>query len=607
MFYTIISPFFLEKCEKLEKQLHEFAYLAIILIIKKVSMKKLAFYLKPFTKQCILGPLCKLMEAILELLLPTIMAFVINNGVQQHNTQLVLTLGITMIVMVFIGFAFSMICQYQAALASQGFGTNVRNAMMKHIQTFSYQDIDTFGTSSLNNRLTNDVNQLQIAVAMMIRLVIRSPFIIIGAIFMSMMLDLTLSLILIASVPFIVLILYIFIRYSSPLYHAYQKKLDVFARILDDNFSGVRVIRAFVSQHQEKHIFEEHVEDLQKQMMRVSKYAALLNPLTALVVNGSIVLLLWSGILQINAGQMEAGTIIAFINYATQILIALIATSNLIVIFTKASASAQRVCEVLEYKVTMKEGTQELHTTTKQAISFSHVGFCYEDGEAALHDISFEVAKGETIGMIGGTGSGKTTLVHLLSRFYDVQQGLITLFDTPIQTISYASLRKHIAIVSQQNELFSDTIEANLCMGEFYSQKELDQALEDCQAMEFVQALPSGIHTRLERGGSNLSGGQKQRLCIARALLKKASILILDDSCSALDFKTDATVRSNLQTYDMTRVIVSQRVGTLWNCDRILVLHDGNLVSNGTHQQLYDTCDVYREICMTQQIGRDAS
>lgn len=569
-------------------------------------MKKLAIYLKPFKKQCIIGPLCKLCEAILEILLPTIMAFVINNGVGNHDIKLVVTLGIVMILMVFIGFGFSMTCQYNAALASQGFGTNLRNVMMEHISTFSFQDIDTFSTSSLSNRLINDVNQLQLAVAMLIRLVVRSPFIIIGAIFMSMMLDMTLSLILVASVPFIVLILYVFIRISSPLYQSYQNKLDQFAQILDDNFSGIRVIRAFVSQRKEKKKFYEYTDSLQAQMMKVSRYSALLNPLTALVVNGAIVLLLWFGILQIDSHSIEAGTIIAFINYATQILIALIATSNLIVIFTKAAASAQRVNEVLAHTPSMMEGITDIEEYCENAISFHHVSFAYEGGEEVLHDLSFQIQKGETIGIIGGTGAGKSTLIHLLCRFYDVTNGSISLFQKPISTLTNTAIRNAIALVSQKSELFSGTIYQNLVMQETYCEEDIYQVLKDAQALEFIQSLKEGWNTKLERGGANLSGGQKQRLCIARALLRKSPILILDDSCSALDFKTDAALRKALKTYDMTRLIVSQRVGTLLDCDRILVLNNGEIAGFDTHKTLYEQCSIYRELCETQKIGRDA-
>ena len=379
-------------------------------------MRELAKYLKPYWVQCTLGPFCKLMEAILELILPTIMAYMINDGVVRHDLGVVVRLGSLMILMVFIGFGFSMVCQYNAALASQGFGTDMRNRMYRHIQKFSYRDIDYFTTSSLVNRISNDINQLQLAVAMLIRLVVRAPFIIIGAIVMAMILDFQLSLILAAAVPFISLILFLFIRFSTPLYRQYQKKLDQFSTVLQDTFAGIRVVRAFVSQQREKKRVEENIDDLQLQMMRIARLSALLNPLTALVLNGAVVILLYQGVWQIQDGTIAPGVIVAFINYASSILVALVALSNLIVIFTKAAASAQRVNEVLNHVPSMQDGTQKLICDPRQpAVCFDHVSFSYGDGENALSDISFAIHKGESIGIIGGTGAGKTTLVRCMN------------------------------------------------------------------------------------------------------------------------------------------------------------------------------------------------
>lgn len=572
-------------------------------------MHNLVQYLKPFRKQCIVGPICKLIEAILELLLPSVMAIVIDQGVAHHDLSLVFSLGGLMILMVFVGFGFSITCQYNAALASQGFGTNLRNIVFHHIGKFSYEDIDYFSTSSLTNRMSNDINQLQVAVAMMIRLVIRSPFIVIGSLIITMFLDFRLFLILLATVPVNALILYIFIRCSAPLYRHYQKKLDQFATILDDNFAGIRVIRAFVSQRKERQRFHESADDLQDQMMKVSRLSALLNPLTSLIVNGGIVILLWQGSLQIQAGDIQAGVIIAFINYATQILLALVATSNLIVIFTKASASAQRINEVLEHVPSMAPGTSSISEPVGPALRFADVSFSYGEGDAALSDISFTIEKNETIGIIGGTGSGKSTLANLMCRFYDPTEGEIRLFDHPLKDCDANSLQQNICIVPQTNELFSTTIRDNLLFGNPDAKEcDLYEALQDAQASEFIRELPDGLDTMLERGGTNLSGGQRQRLCIARALLRKPAILILDDSCSALDFRTDAALRKALRSQEsQTQIIISQRVGTLMNCDRILVLNDGRIAGYDTHEVLYDTCSVYREICESQSIGRDAS
>lgn len=569
-------------------------------------MKHLLTFLKPFKKQCIIGPICKLIEAILEICLPTIMAFMINEGIVKQDMQVVITLGIIMLIMVIIGFGFSITCQYNAALASQGFGTNVRNHMFQHITSFSYQDIDYFTTLSLTNRLTNDINQLQIAVAMLIRLVIRSPFIIIGTILVSMFLDLHLSLVLIASMPFIILVLYIFIYKSIPLYRLYQKKLDGLANLLDDHLSGVRVIRSFVTQHREKKRFDDTCDDLQKTMMRVSRLSALLNPLTALIVNGAIMFLLYFGIIQIGNTHMPPGNVIAFINYAAQILLALIAISNLIVIFTKASASAQRIQEVLTYTPSMKEGTCTTYTPCKQAIQVHQVSFQYGSGEEALTNINVSIQQGETIGIIGGTGSGKSTLAHLLCRFYDCTNGTITIFDHNIQEYTFATLYQCITIVAQSNELFKGSIRDNLIFGyDSVTDVELMKALQDAQAYDFVMSLSSGMDTLLERGGTNLSGGQRQRLCIARALLRNGDILILDDSSSALDFHTDAALRHALKKHKKTMLLISQRVGTIAHADRILVLDDGKQVGYDTHKQLYEHCPVYYEICETQHIGRE--
>lgn len=567
-------------------------------------MRELLKYLKPYRFQCTIGPICKLAEAILELLLPTIMAFVIDEGVVKQNNQLVFILGIVMIAMVMIGFVFSIICQYNAAKASQGFGTDVRNVMFQHIHTFSYHDIDHFTPSSLTNRLTNDINQLQLAVAMFIRLVIRSPFICIGAILMAMFLDFKLSFILLATMPFIAGILYVFIFKSTSLFKIYQKKLDQFASVLDDNFAGIRVIRAFVKQRKEKQKIFESCDELQLQMMRISKLSALLNPLNALVVNGAIVLLLASGVIQIQAGEIAPGVIIAFINYATQILIAMIAISNLVVIFTKASASLQRVHEVLTYEPSMKEGSHTYENTSDIAIQLHNVTFSYGDGAPALTHINAQINQNEMIGIIGGTGSGKSTLAHLLCRFYDVSEGELNIFDHNIKDYTADSLHQRITLVPQTNEIFHQSIRENLLLGEQAHDEVIWKALDDAQAKEFVTSLPDGLDTMLERGGTNISGGQRQRLCIARALLRKQSILILDDASSALDFHTEACLRKALyHRQNTTCIMISQRVSSLLACHRIMVLDNGSLVGFASHEELLKTCDVYQEICASQHIG----
>lgn len=570
-------------------------------------MKELIKYLKPYRKQCMIGPFCKLMEAILELLLPTLMAYMINDGIMNQDKQLVYQYSFIMILMVVIGFGFSITCQYQAAKASQGFGTDLRNALFSHITAFSYQDLDHFGTPTLVNRLSNDVNQLQVAVAMLIRLVVRSPFICIGAIIMAMFLDMRLAWILIASVPFIVLFLYIFIRFTTPMYQRYQKLLDKFSTILDDNFAGIRVIRTFVSKKREQKRFQENVDELQVQMMKVARLSALLNPSTALVVNGAIVILLYQGILKIQIGSLQPGTIVAFINYASSILLALIAISNLIVIFTKAFASGKRVSEVLRYTPSLVSGNTPIQVNDEPIVCFEHVSFSYGTADAILHDLSFSIRKGESIGIIGGTGAGKSTLIALLCHFYAPTKGKIFLYGQDITTLLSSDLLSHIVLVPQVNELFSGSIEENICFGlSNVSKEDMEQALSISQAKEFVDALDKGIHTKIERGGANLSGGQKQRLCIARAILRKPDLLILDDASSALDFKSDAALRKALKQMDaqMSKIIISQRVGTLVTCDRILVLDHGEMAGFATHTELYDNCETYRSICESQHVER---
>lgn len=568
-------------------------------------MKSLFPYLKPFKRQCIIGPFCKWMEAMLELLLPTIMAYMINHGVLLHDQTIVLLYGGLMILMVVTGFGFSLICQYQAAVASQGFGTNMRNLLFTRILSFSYEDLDRFGEATLINRIGNDINQLQIAVAMMIRLVVRSPFIIIGAMIMAMLLDFHLSLILLATVPLIAVTLFAFIRLTTPLYTAYQKKLDIFLNVLNENLSGVRVIRAFLAQRSERKRLDDASADLQTQMMKVARLSALLNPISALIVNGAIVILLWNGILSLPEA-IPAGTLVAFINYATQILLACVAVSNLIVIFTKAAASANRVNEILAIPCAPEKGTETTILDPATALVFDHVNFTYPLGQKpAISDLSFFVPTGETIGIIGGTGSGKSTIASVLMRFYDSSH--ITLFGRPLSSYSEATFDALVTLIPQETELFSGTLRENLYAGKrTATDEELEEALRKAQAYDFVMEKTAGLDMRIEAQGKNLSGGQKQRIAIARGLLRKSQILIFDDSFSALDYQTDATLRSELAQMDQqTKLIISQRVATLLGCDRILVLDNGTAASYGSHEYLYEHCAIYREICASQAITKE--
>nr|WP_269847228.1 ABC transporter ATP-binding protein [Paenibacillus sonchi] len=573
----------------------------------------MAVFLKPYRKEVILGPVFKLLEAILELLLPTIVALIVNNGIGRHDSAYVYRMGGLMVLMSLLGFSCSMVCQYYAARASQGFGTSLRNKMFKHISALSYAELDTFGTPSLINRITNDVNQLQLAVAMLIRLVIRAPFICIGAIIMSMILDFRLSLILLAATPVIGVILYFIITRSSPLYRKYQQKLDHLALVLSENLSGIRVIRAFAKSRSEKRRFDAASEDLTATAIRVARISAWLGPMTTLVVNAAIIAILWAGGIHIDAGRLSQGEIIAFINYVTQILLALIVVSNLVIIFTKASSSANRVNEVLGTEASVLDtGNYSLPRTGQQApaITFEHVSFGYNTtGELALHDISVAINRGETVGLIGSTGSGKSTFVNLIPRFYDAVEGEIRVDGVNVRDYGLEQLRRKIGIVPQKATLFSGTIADNIRWGkQDASQEELLAAASVAQAEEFIQKLPEGLGTPVARGGLNLSGGQKQRLTIARAVAMRPQILILDDSASALDFATDAALRRALKesSGEMTVLLVSQRVSTVRQADLIIVFDEGRIAGIGTHEALLESCGVYQDICGSQLSTEEA-
>ena len=575
-------------------------------------MFKLLPYLKNYKKECIIAPIFKLFEAILELILPTIMALVINNGVMKHDTNYVIKMGIFMIGMACLGYCSSLVCQYLASKASQGVGTELRNELFIHMSSLSYAEIDDIGTSSLINRITNDVNQVQTAVAMLLRLVSRAPFICMGAIVMSMILNLKLSLILFCTAPFFAIILYLFMSRTAPMYKKYQKRLDDLGSILRENLMGVRVIRAFVKTKDESQRFDKSNDELSSAAIRIGKISALLNPLTSLVMNFAIILLLWTGSVEINAGSMSPGVIITFINYITQILLALLVVSNLIVLFTKASASASRINEVLKMKSSIVENSNVLlENSSDKMIEFKDVTFRYSDsGDAVLQNISFIINKGETVGVIGGTGSGKSTMINLIPRFYDVSQGTVLVDNNDVKNYSIEALRKLISIVPQKIELFTGTIADNLKFGnDNASIGELKKAAEIAQASEFINNLKDGYDTMVERGGANFSGGQKQRLSIARALAKKSDILILDDSSSALDLATDAALRHAIseEFEDLTVIVVSQRASSVKSCDKIILFDDGKIVGFGKHDELARSCGVYREILKSQLSDEEAA
>ncbi len=568
-------------------------------------MKRLFPFLKPYRLQLTIGPFFKLSEAVLELLIPTLMALLIDNGVNAGNRDYVIKMGILMLVIATCGVIFAYICQYSASIASQGFGTDVRNAMFKKIGTLSFTQLDKLGTPSLINRITGDVNQLQSAVAMLIRLVIRAPFLCVGGLIMAMTIDLKLSIIFMIVIPLFILVLFLVMFKAVPLYKSVQKKLDTLTLVLRENLSGVRVIRAFAGVKREKERFDDKNKDYADTAIRVGKIAALTNPVTTIIMNLAAIAVIYFGGIRVNTGHLSQGEVIAFINYITQILNAMIVVANLVVLYTKAYASALRVGEVLETQPAITYGEKSVGAKSENAVEFKNVSLTYAGSKVpALDNINLTVRTGETLGVIGGTGSGKSTLVSLIPRFYDVTQGEILLNGIPIKEYSEDALRDTVAIVQQRAALFSGTVADNMRMAKAdVTMEEMRKAADVAQATEFIDRLEDGFDTHVSQGGNNLSGGQKQRLTIARALVKNSPILILDDSASALDYATDANLRRAIKenTDSQTVIIVSQRVNSVKDADRIVVLDDGEIVGIGTHRELIKTCEIYKEICYSQE------
>lgn len=568
-------------------------------------MKRLFPFLKPYRLQLTIGPFFKLSEAVLELLIPTLMALLIDNGVNAGNRDYVIKMGILMLVIATCGVIFAYICQYSASIASQGFGTDVRNAMFKKIGTLSFTQLDKLGTPSLINRITGDVNQLQSAVAMLIRLVIRAPFLCVGGLIMAMTIDLKLSIIFMIVIPLFILVLFLVMFKAVPLYKSVQKKLDTLTLVLRENLSGVRVIRAFAGVKREKERFDDKNKDYADTAIRVGKIAALTNPVTTIIMNLAAIAVIYFGGIRVNTGHLSQGEVIAFINYITQILNAMIVVANLVVLYTKAYASALRVGEVLETQPAITYGEKSVGAKSENAVEFKNVSLTYAGSKVpALDNINLTVRTGETLGVIGGTGSGKSTLVSLIPRFYDVTKGEILLNGIPIKEYSEDALRSTVAIVQQRAALFSGTVADNMRMAKAdVTMEEMRKAADVAQATEFIDRLEDGFDTHVSQGGNNLSGGQKQRLTIARALVKNSPILILDDSASALDYATDAKLRRAIKenTDSQTVIIVSQRVNSVKDADRIVVLDDGEIVGIGTHRELIKTCEIYKEICYSQE------
>lgn len=566
-------------------------------------------YLKKYRIYMILGPIFKLIEAVFELIVPIVTSLIIDKGVRQGDLTYVWHMGGVLIGLGAVGLGSALICQKFASIASLGFGTAVRNQMYEKINTFSHAEIDRFGTPSLITRITNDVNQLQQAVALLIRLVIRAPFLAIGAVIAAMLIDWKLGLILLVATPVIALILYMVMSRSVPFYKKAQKKLDRISLVSREGLSGVRVIRAFSKQEEEQQRFEQAASEQTETAIGVGKLTALLNPLTYAVMNLAVVAILWFGGYRVDSGGVSQGNVIALVNYMTQTLLALIVVANLVVTFTKAAASASRVNEILDTQPAVTEQTTqkiEVKTDGKTPkILFDHVSFAYDmqAHQSALYDLSAAIYEGETVGIIGGTGSGKSTVAALIPRFYDPTQGTIYMDGIDIKQYSFEQLREQIGVVPQRAVLFTGTIESNLKWGNEHATKEqMEQALHIAQAEEFVSRLPKGLQTEVSQGGTNFSGGQRQRLTIARALVGQPKILILDDSASALDYATDAKLRMAIakETQNMTVIIVSQRANSIRNADKIIVLDQGHVMGIGTHRELLNTCPIYKEICLSQ-------
>ena len=579
-------------------------------------MLKFARFLKQFKREVLIGPVFKLTEAVFELIVPLVMAQIIDVGIANGDRGYVLRMGGVMVLLGLVGLGCALICQYCAARASQGFGTVLRSEMFRHINTLSHGEIDQIGTPSLITRITNDVNQLQLAVAMLIRLVVRAPFLVSGATVMALLLDWKLACIFFVAAPLMALVRYLVMSRSIPFYRIIQKKLDRISLITRENLSGVRVIRAFSRQEKEKERFAQASEDQMSTSIAVGRISALLNPLTSAIINLAIAAVIWFGGFRVDAGGMTQGEVIAFVNYLNQILLAMIVVANLVVIFTKAAASATRVDEVLELHPSIvnrvSRPAQEVEGSPE--IAFDAVSFAYPDaGAYSLSDISFTVARGQTLGIIGGTGCGKSTLVNLIPRFYEVSQGSLKVDGVDVRDYPMEQLRGKVGIVPQRAVLFSGTLRQNMqWRKQDATDEEIWQALETAQAASFVRKMPDGLDSVILQGGKNLSGGQKQRLTIARALVGEPEILILDDSASALDFATDAALRRAIVKFSagrgnrMTTIIVSQRANTVRYADQIVVLDDGRTAGIGTHEQLLESCQTYREIYWSQNERQEA-
>ncbi|MDO5149790.1 MAG: ABC transporter ATP-binding protein [Oscillospiraceae bacterium] len=570
-------------------------------------MKKLLKYFEGYKKYLFLGPFFKLLEAVFELIVPLVTAKIIDVGIYNSDRNYIIKMSLVIIFLGLAGLAFALTCQYFAAKCAYGFGTKLRTALYKHINSLSRTETDRLGASTLTTRLINDTNAVQTGINMGIRLATRVPFLIIGAIIMALSLDVKLSIIFLITAPLIAFIIYKIMSRSIPMYGANQKRLDRISMLTGENLEGVRVIRAFSRQKEETEKFCDASDEFSRHAVMVGKISSVLNPVTFMIMNLSAALIIWAGGYRVNSGSLTQGDITAFVSYMTQISLALIVLANLIVFFNKAAAGAGRIADVFEVQSSMKDGSDDIVPAEGPVIEFDDVSFSYADSSAnSVDNISFSLKKGEVLGIIGGTGSGKSTIANLLPRFYDATEGSIKIYGKDIRSYKLSQVRKFVVSVPQKASVISGTVAENIRMGKpDASDEEITEALKMAQAYDFIEKLPEGINAPVLQGGKNFSGGQKQRLTIARAVVSKPSVLILDDSTSALDMQTDYRLRKavseNLR--DTVVIMISQRATSLKNADRILVLEDGQCVGSGTHDELARSCPVYREIIEIQKAG----
>ena len=586
-------------------------------------MRRLLYFLRDYRKESILGPLFKLLEASFELLVPLVVADIIDVGIAHRDSAYVLGRGGILILLGLIGLASSITAQYFAAKAAVGCSTQMRGALFRHLNSFSYKELDTIGTSTLITRITSDINQVQTGVNLVLRLFLRSPFIVFGAMVMAFTIDVRSALIFLGVIPVLFLVVFGIMGLTIPVYRKVQGQLDRVLLHVRENLSGVRVVRAFNRQSDEQETFHADSAALMKTQLFVGKISALLNPLTYAIINAAVILLVWTGGKQVDSGILTQGQVVALVNYMSQILVELIKLANLIVNITRSLASLSRINSVFEQEAGMREGTYtgavpgseetaytgmgneaESGRAAAPCVEFRDVSMIYQEGaEAALEHVSFQAWPGETIGVIGGTGSGKSTLVNLIPRFYDASEGSVLVDGVDVRDYELQALRRRIGVVPQKAVLFSGTIRDNLRWGKKdASDEELLEALETAQGLEIVEKKENGLDEEILQGGRNLSGGQRQRLTIARALVRNPEILILDDSASALDFATDARLRKALRERKKSAAVflVSQRAATVRQADKIIVLDDGEVAGIGTHEALFQSCEVYREICLSQ-------